>query len=436
MKTKNSDADYMFSFIKDMCDTHGPRAPCSEAELNAVEDIKKQLEGLGCDEVFTDDFYCHPKAYPEGFVQIPFLLICISYLVYLFVPILVLFLLILALMVFFLEFPMMKEFIDPLYKKKMSRNVFGKIKPKKETRKIVIVGGHSDSANNFPIFQKTRRNILKYIFGAIGMMVVFMIFATITAIIQAIVFINAVFFSTDVSILLTFFSIFPWKYPFFNVIYIIFLCIFPVISYILLSTQFFTRTVMGANDNLSGVSICMAVANYVLKHNRYEYIELWCGSFGAEEAGQRGSGAFVKKYGTEQGILENTFTLIPESVGVADVIGITSAEEMHFVKHSEELVRRFEEAYKACLVMVALSGQKFVKMGVAPQDFAGTDAMRFSEKKYDAVAFIGGDKDDHWPLCYHSYDDVPENIRPKPMQYLLELILVFLEKLDKDLSNQ
>ena len=109
---------------------------------------------------------------------------------------------------------------------------------------------------------------------------------------------------------------------------------------------------------------------------------------------------------------------------------------MHFVEHSKELVRRFEEAYQACLVMVALSGEKFVKMGASAQDFAGTDAMRFSEKKYEAIAFIGADKDDHWPLCYHSLEDNPKNIRPAPMRYLIEVILVFLDKLDKDLAKK
>ena len=41
-------------------------------------------------------------------------------------------------------------------------------------------------------------------------------------------------------------------------------------------------------------------------------------------------------------------------------------------------------------------------MGISPQDFAGTDAMRFSEKGYEAIAFIGGDKDDKWHLNYHA----------------------------------
>ena len=179
----------------------------------------------------------------------------------------------------------------------------------------------------------------------------------------------------------------------------------------------------------------LAATYYVSKNGRYDNIELWCGSFGSEESGQRGSKAFVKKYGDELGVLNNAYTLIPESIGVADVIGFISAEEMHFVKHSKILIEKFEKAYEACLAMVALSGSKFCKMGTSPQDFAGTDGMRFSEKGYEAIAFIGADKDDKWPLCYHSHQDIPANIRPEPMRYLLEVILTFLEKLDNDLNK-
>ncbi len=432
MKTKEADAKYMFDFIKNICDKHGPRPSASEAELNATEDIEKQLQDLGCDEVFTDDFYLHPGAYPQGFVKIPFVLILTSYLLYLFIPIIVLFLVTFALIVFIVEFPLMKEFIDPLFKKKLSRNVFGKIKPKKETRKIVIIGGHTDSANVFPLFQKTRRGILKYVFGMIGIVAIFMVYAVITFIIQVMAFSLS---NTFLLGLISLPSMFGFPFPiFFNIGYVVFLCALPFILYVLLNTQFFTKPVMGANDNLSGVAIAMGIANYVQQHDRYEHVELWCGSFGSEESGQRGSKAFVKKYGDELGILNNAYTLIPESVGVADIVGFISAEEMHFVKHSDFLLQEFQKAYEACLAMVALSGTKFCKMGISPQDFAGTDAMRFSEKGYEAIAFIGADKDDQWPLCYHSFDDVPENIRPEPMRYLLEVILTFLEKLDKDLA--
>ena len=428
MKTKKDDENYMFNFIKDIVDKHGPRAPGSQAELDATEDIKNQLNDLGSDEVFVDDFYMSPGAYPQGFVKIPVLCLIICLISYLFVPIITPILTVFSLLVFFIEFPMMKQFIDPLFKKKLSKNVFGKIKPKGETKKIVIVGGHTDSANYFPLFQKTRRSILKYVFGSIGLWVGFMLIAIVTFIAQLV---------GDPFLLLFFSWVSLGPIPIYiNWFYIAVLCYSPFIFYTLFNTQFFTDTVPGANDNLSGVAIALGLANWIKNNNKkYNNIELWCGTFGSEEAGQRGSGAFVKKYGEELGILKNSFTLVPESVGVADVIGFITAEQMHFVEHSKELVRRFEEAYKACLVMIALSGEKFCKMGASAQDFAGSDAMRFSEKGYEAISFIGGDKDDHWPLNYHSHTDIPENIRPAPMRYLLEVILVFLDKLDKDLEG-
>ena len=56
-------------------------------------------------------------------------------------------------------------------------------------------------------------------------------------------------------------------------------------------------SVMGANDNLSALAVCLSAARYFSDpKNKLTHSELWIVSFGCEEIGIRGSKRFVSKY--------------------------------------------------------------------------------------------------------------------------------------------
>ena len=167
MRCDDACRDYMYDFIKKICEEIGPRSSATPEEHEGLRLIEEELKSFS-DETFRDDFECHPGSYPRGFVRILLIALTASYIMYLFSPVITLIIIAVGLLLVFLQFFLLKEATDFLYKKKKSWNVFGKIKPTEETRKLVILGGHSDSAFELRWFKRFRAKIVRWTFGAIG----------------------------------------------------------------------------------------------------------------------------------------------------------------------------------------------------------------------------------------------------------------------------
>ncbi len=394
--------DYMYNFIKQICEEIGPRSSATPKEHEGLEFIEKELKTFS-DETFRDDFECHPGAYPKGNITIALMLLLAGYITYLIFPLLTIILVILGVLSIFSELLLMKEAVDWLFPKKSSWNVFGKIKPSVETRKIVIMGGHSDSAYLFPFYPKYRNKIVRLTFSAVVPIVLLIITAIIKLISQGFYF---------------GFSFGVWyDWLFLGVATSGIWTFYVFLGYIA------NEVVDGANDNLSGVAVSLAVGKYLAK-NRPKYIETWVGAFGCEECGQRGSKAFVKQHASD---LTNSYTLIPESIGAGDIIMIVEAEDFCFTDHSKPLVENVEKAAKA------LMGKDFSPVVVERQPYADTDAMRFSEKGFEAMAFLGLNKDDFFPEVWHERADTYTCINKKLIGDVSEIILQFIEDLDEQL---
>jgi len=164
------------------------------------------------------------------------------------------------------------------------------------------------------------------------------------------------------------------------IFFIPFIVWFPFFLYV--AINFVGNTLVpGANDNLSGVAIALAIGKYLADaEHRPENVEVWIGSFGAEEVGQRGSKAFVEEYG-KRGILDNSLTIVLESVGGGEGMGILSAEKMYFAWHSKEVYEPLFTAFQK---------YKSETKGVVPckvheSVFAGTDAIPFTYKGLSPV---------------------------------------------------
>ncbi|MFX0004921.1 MAG: hypothetical protein ACFE9J_15760, partial [Candidatus Hermodarchaeota archaeon] len=165
IEISTKDSDYMYDIVQKIIDECGPRMPCSPQEAKAAELIKKELEHT-CDEVIIEKFTCHPRA-ALGWIRIALILVissfCLFFLIQMFLysnwmfifSILASFLTFLAVLIAWEEFFSYKEFVDPIFKKKESQNVIGKIKPDGEIKKILIFSGHHDSALQF--------NLLRYL---------------------------------------------------------------------------------------------------------------------------------------------------------------------------------------------------------------------------------------------------------------------------------
>ncbi len=403
MRCDDSYREYMYNFIKRVCEEIGPRSSATSKEYEGLELIETEIKTV-TDESFRDNFKCSPGAYPKGNIYIALILWLASYVVYLVMPTIAIILIAIGVLSIFSELLLMKEAVDWLFPKKSSWNVFGKIKPSQETRKIVIMGGHADSAYEFPWYPKYRSKIVWTTYSAIAPIVVLILSSILKLI------------SLGFNIGFSFGRWYDWIY--------LGAVAGGIWTYYAFLGYFSSNVVDGANDNLSGVAVSLAVGKY-LSQNRPKYVETWFGAFGCEECGQRGSKAFVKQHAAE---IKNSNTLIPESIGAGDVIMIVEAEDFCFTDHSKPLVAKVELAAKQ------LAGKNFSPVVVERQPYADTDAMRFSEKGFEAMAFLGLNKDDHFPEVWHEKADTYTCINKKIIGDVAEIILQFIENLDNDLK--
>ena len=185
----------MYDIIQQIIDKCGPRMPCSPQEAKGAEIIKEELEET-CDEVTIEPFTCHPRA-ALGWIRIDLLMGLLSFSLFLLIQlfidsywvyilsILSTLLIFLALLIAWEEFFCYKEFIDPIFKKKDSQNVIGKIKPKGEIKKIIIFSGHHDSALQFNLLRYLKYGYAVIIFLGLGILF-FWFFASVLFIILSI----------------------------------------------------------------------------------------------------------------------------------------------------------------------------------------------------------------------------------------------------------
>ncbi|MHA1793728.1 MAG: M28 family peptidase [Promethearchaeota archaeon] len=425
-----SSRKYMSGFIKRICDEVGPRRSASEEERKAQEIIKSECENFA-DDVKFDEFTCAYNAYPQGLVRVAsgFITLSILTLMFVFYWLTIVFSLV-ALWVLVAELMVMLEFTDPFYKKDTSHNVFGVIKPTGEVKYRVIFGGHSDSAYEIPFARKYGKKISILMFGAIG----YGLIALGIAIVKLVLDMVTAFSSVNIQIDL-------WQWGMIRltwldfIYYLISIVGYPYLMWIVHNAGSRKTVVPGANDNLSGVAVALALGQY-FKDHKPRNVEIWCGSFGCEEAGQRGSKRFVQKYGVEEGVLDNAYGIVLESLSGMG-FAMLDAEKMYLtwpglkpVHHSKECCDKFYKAMEK--YDNSRKGVPYFTRYEAT--FAGTDATRFSQKGFKATALVSGGANefiDNW----HDKSDTPENIKKIMLWHAANICVTFVENLDKEFSG-
>ncbi|MHA1263629.1 MAG: M28 family metallopeptidase [Candidatus Helarchaeota archaeon] len=427
LKADKEYSDYMYNFIDNICKNIGPRLATKPEEHKCIEVIEKELSQY-CDETFTQEFKTAYLAYPRGLLRWGGGLCMIGFFfLFTVIPWLCAVLSITGLFLAITELLFLKDYLDIFYDKGISKNVFGRIKPSSGTpKKYLIFGGHSDSALELPFAKLGVDAMQRRMFLAIGLGIFGILWSIIKVVIPC---------AFGCVIIHPFFLI--------SVLDIVFICIFIpwFIFFLYIYFGFFgSQMVEGANDNLSGVAVACAIAKY-LKDVGYrpKNVEILCGSFGAEEAGQRGSRAFVEQ--TPKEILDNSYTVVLESVGGGEGVGILKAETMyltvnkkfpfiHPIRHDPEVYDRVYKAYEKCHE----KKKGLPPLQLAEAKFAGTDAVRFSEKGYPACAIVAGLITTFFLKNWHSPEDVPENLNKEIMHFVLNIALEFIELVDNELD--
>jgi len=436
----DENSDYMYNMIKNIIDTCGPRAPCSEAERKASELVAGELKDY-CESVDIEEFTTYPKAF-LGWIKLALGFWFISFLMFLLTPINALIFSAICLGIgFFILFIIWKQFLNyeewtpkifP-YKQGTSQNVVGVIKPSGEVKKRVIYSGHIDSAFRFNLIQYTRQGYAYFLIGGIVALLAFLIIYIVqlvyaiinielviitlllTFLIMALPILFAFFFlvlgknekvffgafskitpfATALILAVTGYSIvidiLLWDYLFIiseitllKTSILLFLISIP--SFIALFFFASRKATPGAIDNLTAVAPCMCIAK-VVKEWKEKYPELApkntevvIAIVGCEEIGLRGAYAFAVKHSQEYNKIDTTCVNL-ESLTESGYQGIFTRENTTRTDLSPEVYNLLEESCSDLGIECKLEEMP----GIA----GGTDAAGLVKGGLKASSLIG-----------------------------------------------
>jgi len=311
----------------------------------------------------------------------------------------------------------MKGWIGFLFKTKKSSNVFGIIKPTGDVKFRIIFEGHTDSEKEMNIASYKLR--ARQIVGRVGLYyfvhtIIFSLWKFIAQLVSglSIVLMNWGVVSITVFDLIYFIPL-VIIYPFF----------------ILLLKGFLGKTVvLGANDNLSATAVSVAIGKH-LSENRPKNVEVWIGSQGSEEVGDKGALAFVEKYG-KLGILDNSFTVVLECCGAAEDMFLVK-KDMHRAVYDTEINNLLLQAHAD----VKNKNPDALDIRTGSLKIGSCDACRFIHGGFKAAALMGMEHAKNRAINWHSVKDSPENIEKKILRDFFDVSLNFVELVDKKITN-
>lgn len=390
----------MLNFIEEVISRHGGRIAGSEEEKLAQEYVK-ELFGKLSGNVYQQEFSCPMNAKFASMKLFCGVFYLCLVLYWISLPAAAILALVNA--IFFLGHVVTyRDWLDVLYPNGTSSNVTAVLEPKGEVRSTILVAGHIDSVHEFQWWYK-----LKHLGGVL------------TFFSGLLISLLAVFYTT---IWLAGWGGASW--PLY--VWLGFLLLAP--TTIVMFSIHGKLKVDGAIDNLTGVASALEVGrrfvdadnpgSSILQHTRLKLV-----SFGAEEPGLKGSGAYVKaNYGElkkERAVLLNV-----DSIKETSKLAIVRSELNVLVKYPKDLVKRMQDSFEAC--------------GVPPKAFdltlGASDAARFGMKGLPAVTIIGLDSDRLDPT-YHTRLDKIEYIEPEAMEKTQEILAHFIKRWDQELMT-
>ncbi len=393
---------YMQSILQEICDTIGPRPPCSSEEAQCANYLKAELiKATPLTEI--EKFSSHPSSYRAQF-RIPMIAIIIatfSYWFYWLIPNFFVLIIPLGFLLFSLiviQTNIMRNigFIDSLFKAEQSCNIFAKFIPTGIIKHRLIIGGHHDSNWEFPLL---RRSLLLF-----GLTVVLV--NTLPYLLCGIFFLK----------ILLHFSSTPYLFhPTVDLTILIILSILSPLFFYGTFNFVSKRPVMGADDNLSALAVILALGSY-LKTHPLAQTEIWLVSHGCEEIGDRGSKEFAKTHFKE---IKDALVINLDMIGGKNnIFRFVTAEMVLLVKLSKEIAGQ--------LVEIA------IELGIQHQlgsVEAFTDSMAYAQNGIKACSIVGL-PEKGFPSHYHTRHDTLDKINIENLWKCYTLLVAFIHKLD------
>jgi len=389
----------MHRFIVKICEEAGPREPGSEAEHKAANIVKEEFE-KHCDKVEKEEFKLAPRGF-LSFTVISPILVLIGIPLFWIYPIVSTGLTIIAMFIFYMQFLRYAEFMDVLFPKKTSVNVIGEINPKKEWKQTLMFSAHIDSAYQFNFNLYMPRTFDYFLIGLPIFLVVFIL--------------------TSLAYYLS-----SWVFSVPGTVFSYIGIGLAVIIVPMASMLFFFKTrwaVMGANDNLSGISllqgICETLGNdkkIVPKHTKILLV-----AFGSEEAGLRGSKRWIKRHKEE--LTEKPFYYL-------NFDGIAKCSDIHILVKEKTL----GVTYNPEIVDVIVESAQNVGVELPKRElpFGATDGCAlvqggFANGATLAALYINEPEVKRW---YHTIHDTADKVEPEALELARKISMEFMSLID------
>lgn len=376
--------------IKKICKDVGPRPAGSEQEHEAQKLMAAELDGA-CDKVEIEPFDVHPGAFLGWILTDGIMMIAAIVLFFFGMSAIALALCALSLIFAIVEFLLYKKLLDPFFPKKTSHNVVAVRKPKGEVKRRIIFSGHADSANEWRFTYYGGSKLLVPIIGLSFVGILLGLVLGIWAVAA-----GHAFSAADSGAL--------------NVMRYVFLAWIPI----LFTALFFEnkkRPVMGANDDLTGCFISMAVIKYMQQHDiRFENTEVWVVLTGSEEAGLRGAKAFCKAHKNELSDVETVF------------VGLDTIRDYDFAAvYSRDLTGTVKNDAGACALVKEAAKQTGLDLPYKSVFFGATDAAAVTQAGMKAVSVSAMDPAP--AKYYHTRLDTADNLDIKTVEAVLGVAL-------------
>ncbi len=397
---KDQAAQYMVDEITYICKTFEKRGPGSKGEHQACEYAAKQMKEYGCDRVSVEEFKENPGSF-YGWIYFTITCCFLAFGSYLltpvlsFAPVLSIVFIAIGLAICFMQFGLYKKLVDKCFKEETGHNVAGFKKPTGEVKRRIIFNGHPDAAWEWPFKYK-----FTYLGFDIHMMLCFAgaLYVLVLAILTLAGVIEGELVKTLGLVGLVFVPFWFGLYFMWNK----------------------NRVVDGANDNLSGCYMGMAILKYLQEEGiEFENTEVGVVLSGSEEAGLRGAKAWAEAHCDEFNDVP-TFVFSYDTIAQSEQLMVNYRDLNGTVKVDKDVSDLF---YEACQELGIPC-----KKGMVPPLGGATDSAAFAQAGMRATGITA--LNHALPDFYHTRLDTPDALNKECLANCFVASVKALEKFD------
>lgn len=360
---KDKAAKYMIDEITHIIKTCGKRDPGSEGEKKSCEYMAEVLKkDCGCEDVKLESYEVAPRAF-YGWIYFTMTFVIAAMALFFVAPIISALLIIAGFAIVLIQFGVYKKLLDPLFKKKTSHNVTAIKKCTGETKRRIIFNGHPDATWEWPV---------NYALGGVGFEG-----HAIIAVVGALFYLvlSIVYMVTTK----TLFGLADFESPIVKAaLWGLLFLPFMIGLYFMVN---YRRVVDGANDNLTGCYVGIAVLKALKDEGiELENTEIGVVLTGSEEIGLRGSKAWVEAHKDEFRDVP-TFFYAYDTINDPKYLMANYRDLNGTVKSDKDCADLFFEAAQAVGVPC--------KKGMIPPLGGAVDAAAFSQGGFRAAGVTG-----------------------------------------------